>query len=142
MKIQKKFQGTVPENKILDTYSDSQTDVYSCNYVNKLNNYSTNEQVVGTWIDGKPLYRRTFVGNTGTSAQTVITSAYNNDTIRVVNAYGSVRVAGGGVNIGSYVNGNYFAGLFTHASELQLYFGQSLKNGTYMITIEFTKTTN
>ena len=128
--------------KVKNEYSTSNTDTYSCNQVNKMNSYSTTEQRIGTWIDGKPLYRRTFVGNTGTSSQTVITSAYNNDTIRVVNAYGSVRVAGGGVNIGSYVNGNYFAGLFTHASELQLYFGQSLKNGTYMITIEFTKTTD
>ena len=34
MKIRKAFQGTVPENKILDTYSQSQTDTYSCNYVN------------------------------------------------------------------------------------------------------------
>lgn len=34
MKIRKAFQGTVPENKILDTYSTSQTDTYSCNYVN------------------------------------------------------------------------------------------------------------
>ena len=24
-------------------------------------NYSTDEQVVGTWIDGKPIYQRTFV---------------------------------------------------------------------------------
>jgi hypothetical protein len=39
MKIQKKFQGTIPENKILDTYSASNTDVYSCNYINqKINN--------------------------------------------------------------------------------------------------------
>ena len=34
MKIRKAFQGTVPENKILDTYSTSQTDTYSCNFVN------------------------------------------------------------------------------------------------------------
>lgn len=34
MKIRKAFQGTVPENKILDTHSTSQTDTYSCNYVN------------------------------------------------------------------------------------------------------------
>ena len=34
MKIRKAYQGTVPENKILDTYSTSQTDTYSCNYVN------------------------------------------------------------------------------------------------------------
>lgn len=35
MKIKKMYQGAVPENKILNTYSDSQTDVYSCDYVNK-----------------------------------------------------------------------------------------------------------
>lgn len=34
MKIIKKFQGTVPDNKILDTYSTSQTDTYSCAYAN------------------------------------------------------------------------------------------------------------
>ena len=39
MKIQKKFQGTIPENKIMDTYSPSNTDTYSCNYINqKINN--------------------------------------------------------------------------------------------------------
>ena len=35
MKIKKMYQGTVPENKILNTYSDSQTDVYSCDAINK-----------------------------------------------------------------------------------------------------------
>lgn len=34
MKIKKMYQGTVPENKILNTYSDSQTDVYACNFIN------------------------------------------------------------------------------------------------------------
>ncbi len=28
-----------------------------------LDNYSTKEQVVGTWIDGKPLYQKTIVTN-------------------------------------------------------------------------------
>ena len=104
--------------------------------------YSTTEQKIGTWIDGKPIYRRSFAGNTGTSAQVVITSAYNNNTIRVVNAYGSIRTSSGGTNIGSYVNGNYYSVLFIHSNELQLYFGSSLKSGTYMITIEFTKTSD
>lgn len=35
MKIRKAFQGTIPENKILDTYSESKTDTYSCNQINK-----------------------------------------------------------------------------------------------------------
>ena len=41
MKIRKAFQGTVPENKILDTYSTSQTDTYSCNYVNNKTKFKT-----------------------------------------------------------------------------------------------------
>lgn len=36
MKIRKAYQGTVPENKILDTYSTSTTDSYSANYVNSI----------------------------------------------------------------------------------------------------------
>lgn len=36
MRIQKKFQGTVPKNKILNTHSDSETDTYSCNKINEL----------------------------------------------------------------------------------------------------------
>lgn len=36
MKIKKMYQGTALENKILNTPSDSQTDVYSCNYINNL----------------------------------------------------------------------------------------------------------
>lgn len=64
MKIKKMFQGEIPENKIMSAYSDSQTDSYSCDYINtelkkiKENVFSTEEQKIGTWIDGKPLYRK------------------------------------------------------------------------------------
>lgn len=44
--------------------TESDTDVYSCNYINNLNTYSTEEKRVGTWIDGKPLYRKTITFNT------------------------------------------------------------------------------
>lgn len=63
MKIRKAYQGTVPENKILDTYSESQTDTYSCNYVNKSNDYSTTETVIGKWVNGKNIYRQVYTGN-------------------------------------------------------------------------------
>lgn len=36
MKIRKKFQGVLPEHKILDTISSSQTDTYSCRKINEL----------------------------------------------------------------------------------------------------------
>lgn len=31
--------------------------------IENLTTYSTEEKVVGTWIDGKPIYQKTFVGN-------------------------------------------------------------------------------
>ena len=46
--------------------TNSETDVYSCNYVNNVDdkfNYSSNEQIVGKWIDGKTLYRKVITFN-------------------------------------------------------------------------------
>lgn len=48
--------GVVAE--VVNTQTESDTDVYSCNYINNLNAYSTEEKRVGTWIDGKPLYSK------------------------------------------------------------------------------------
>ena len=36
MKIKKIYQGSLPENKILNENSNSQTDTYSCDYLNNL----------------------------------------------------------------------------------------------------------
>lgn len=54
-------------NKLQDNVEDamksertsSNTDTYSCNYINECKTYSTNETLTGeTWIDGKPIYRK------------------------------------------------------------------------------------
>lgn len=68
MRIKKMYQGTVPENKILDTYSTSATDTYSCNYINGLETYSTSETRIGTWIDGRPIYRKVITDTTSRTA--------------------------------------------------------------------------
>lgn len=53
MRVKKMFQGKVPENKILSTYSDSQTDTYSCDYVNHIVESGSNENGSWTkWSDG------------------------------------------------------------------------------------------
>lgn len=36
MKIRKKYQGVLPDNKIVNTESNSQTDTYSCDYINNM----------------------------------------------------------------------------------------------------------
>lgn len=43
-------------NQMQDNIEDAIGDV------NEKLNYSTNEKVVGTWIDGKPIYRRIYYG--------------------------------------------------------------------------------
>lgn len=116
--------------------------VNSINEVNNKFNYSTTEQVIGKDENGKPIYKRSFSGTTRDYDFTVFTSDYNTNSIIIRKAYGSIQTANGGVAIGGYVNSNYFAGLFIHSEELQIYYGPSLKQANYNITIEFTKTTD
>ena len=113
-----------PSNQIHDAYSTSTTDTYNCNYINGIDenvgdltqlnttnkssmvnsinevnnkfNYSTEEQVIGKWINGKPLYRKIVSGNVPQSDQypTVATGITNLDkvvSISVVLAYGDNR---------------------------------------------------
>ena len=113
-----------PSNQIHDAHSTSTTDTYTCNYINGIDenvgdltqlnttnkssmvnsinevnnkfNYSTEEQVIGKWIDGKPLYRKIVSGNVPQSDQypTVATGITNLDkvvSISVVLAYGDNR---------------------------------------------------
>ena len=65
MKIKKMYQGTIPENKIMNTKSDSKTDVYSCDYLN-----------------GKILYE-----NSNGSAETIILSD-NKNNYKYLEIYG------------------------------------------------------
>ena len=66
MRIKKTSETTPTTAQVVNVESNSTTDTYSCDKINdKVKEvYSTTEQVVGTWIDGKPLYRK--VINMGT----------------------------------------------------------------------------
>lgn len=56
--IIKAFQSVGVIAEVVNAQTESDTNVYSCNYINNLNTYSTEEKRVGTWIDGKPIYRK------------------------------------------------------------------------------------
>ena len=53
--------------------------------------YSTNETVIGTWIDGKPLYRRYFNFTTGSKSgnQYIMNIPNYSDIERITNIYGT-----------------------------------------------------
>lgn len=103
--------------------------------------YSTSEQIVGKDENGKNVYKRTFSGTTSdTLNSTTITTDYSGKNIVVKSACGSIyNPSGGGVNVGGYVNENFYCGLYLHENELQIYYGNACKNYNYNITIEFTK---
>lgn len=79
MRIKKVSQTTSTQAQVVDGYSTSATDSYSCNYVNGMNTYSTNEIRVGTWMN-KPLYRKVLdVGSkTFSSGDNYIAHGINN----------------------------------------------------------------
>lgn len=56
--IIKAFQSSGVVANVVQVETDSQDDVYSCDYINNKLSYSTTEKQIGTWIDDKPLYRK------------------------------------------------------------------------------------
>lgn len=97
MKIKKQFQGVIPENKILNTESTSQTDTYSCEYINEQVKevYSTEETAIGTWIDGKKLYRKVInvtIPSTNTDGQISEKMIdISNNINKVIKTYGYIE---------------------------------------------------
>ena len=88
MKIKKTYQGTVPENKIVNTYTESGTDTYGCDYINNINTYSTSEVKTGdTWIDGKPIYRKVIVETTVNTGSNVLNLDSSIDTMTNYTVY-------------------------------------------------------
>ena len=57
MEIKKVAPTTSLPAQVVNTYNTSNTDTYSCDYINGLHNFSTTEEVIGTWL-GKPHYRK------------------------------------------------------------------------------------
>ena len=124
--------------QVVNGYSTSSRDSYSCNYVNNINTYSTDEIRIGTWM-GKPLYRKVFTGDVSSSS---IEHGLTN--VSFVNSYGymmsgggafvplpSVRPTNAGYYIGYYVTNQYI--IFDKAADA---------NGVATITLEYTKTTD
>lgn len=144
MRIKKKFQGTIPENKILDTYSSSNTDTYSCNQVNKLNSYSTTEQRIGTWIDGKSLYRKTFDVDLGTATYyelNVSDLKIENVMFDTSHSYFIQDIYR--LQFGFYAGATDWARMYSYTNAIVLQFGNSYTSKkTAVVTIEYTKTTD
>ena len=142
MRIKKVSQTTATQAQVVDGYSTSTTDSYSCNYVNGMNTYSTDEIRIGTWIDGKPIYRKVIARNQSiTNGTSIAVSSLNIDEL--------IKI--GAINQNQSSNFKFFGSYYDSSSEklnihlnnndIQVWSGTGV-NYTSTIWIEYTKTTD
>lgn len=114
MKIRKVEPSVGILGKILNIFSNSNKDSYSCKYINDtygggIKNYSTNEVKLNEkWIDGKPIYRKVVnMGNLLNNNTKSVKHGLSNFVIRTINGAatnGSVCIGISGFNDEVYIS--------------------------------------
>lgn len=120
------------------------TDSASTTIEQKPTHYSTDEQVVGTWIDGKPIYQKTFTGTTSatTSSDSVAGIISNFDTL--VDSTGTIFLSGTwGVNQHSLPYNNVAEYYVDDSNQVIIHKQNEIANSKqYMVTLQYTKFTD
>lgn len=108
---------------------------------------STTEKRVGTYLNNKPLYQRTFTGTIGTlNTETIVNSNANNiDKLFLIN--GCVIKSGYIATLPYSYGGNIFMNVLKNDSNnivIQYYSTSNTfyEGGTYYLTVQYTKTSD
>lgn len=105
------------------------------NILNDKFNYTQEEQRIGTWIDGKPIYR--IVASINLQNHTSWTNLVHISNLkRVINIYGSLNNA----NIPRYESPSYFTQFLYENNYIKVMCNGN--NGDGYLVIEYTKTTD
>ena len=141
---------TFPEKRGLNTddINDIASGEISNGFVQSSSCYSTEEQVIGKWIDGKPLYQKTFEGRTPSTLNTAENFClFNNgeifENIIIVDGFSTdekstptyTSIQGG--------NGNSSWSVWANPTAIRNKFNDSTRlHNKAWITIRYTKTTD
>lgn len=132
-------------SNVVNEYSESDTDVYSCDYVNEMDKYSTIETKTNkVWTDGKPIYRKVLSGTLPTGAgSNSFASAFTTGDM-IINVSGMVKSSyNSWWGISTYFSENaYNISYRTNAtrSSLTLECGANYSTSSqYIIIVEYTK---
>lgn len=146
MRIKKVSETTPTQSQIINNYSDSAKDTYSCNYVNSMDRYSTDEVKTNkVWIDGKPIYRKVLLGKLPTGEGE---NSFNFSNINIIDFNGKIEAnSGAKFKINTYYSPypNYSISGFISSTgdSLKIECGSNYNtNSGYEIVIEYTKTTD
>lgn len=118
--------------------STSTTDALSANQGRNITTYSTTETRIGTWIDGKPLYRRVY------SQSGVSTISLNDLSYDYINIVSSMLTISGYRRNPYYTsNSDYFRVLISGSKQLLAETSGSAQDiSNWSTVIEYTKTTD
>ena len=107
-----------------------------------LSNYSTTETVVGTWVDGKPIYRKVVQSNAHITGSGAI--AHNIQNLGTV-----VNFEGWYIKDGAYFtlpyshsNTRYLIGVFINTTDINFRCGDLADFDASYFILEYTKTTD
>lgn len=109
--------------------------------------YSTTEQVIGTWIDGKPLYQKCFTGTLTSSERiaTILESDISSDLDKICYLGGIVEESSvSGHPIPYWKGSNDYANAFITGvgSDILVECGSQHGYGDFVLTVKYTKTTD
>lgn len=115
-----------------------------CESTEQKDTYSTNEIKVGTWVDGKPVYRKVIEGVTSGTPDTEYVIHTISNIKKTVSYYGSI-LDNNMVShkIGTYLSAQYNSVVFVDTSgNVYMRHGSAMVNKSYSLIIEYTKTTD
>ena len=137
---------------VYDNYTESLNDTYSCNYINEVSTYSTQEHMIGSWGD-KPLYSKTYtftVNHTGGNSTVETNYAHgisNIDTVFIDQAHSYAASSGNSYILGrTYINNGAIAlamSAIVDSTNIrsEIYYRGSI-TFDFTITLNYTKTTD
>lgn len=146
MRIKKTSATTPIQAQVVNTYSDSQINSYSCDYINDLQTYNTTETRIGTWTDGKPIYRKSVV------VETLVYSTANTEyELMTINNLKDIVELNGVLWASSrtylhqlpyYNNGNITKVFYKTDGKIYFQSSDTWSNAKVIATVEYTKTTD
>lgn len=109
--------------------------------IGSITDYSTTEKVVGTWIDGKPIYQKTFSGVLSTSS-TEESIAHNISNVDLcIERKGFIVSNNFAIQFGFY-NGSEYNNIFMDKTNLNFRHSRVYAGCPYKVTVLYTKTTD
>lgn len=103
--------------------------------------YSTEEQVIGTWIDSKPIYRKLFTGSTETGENLSVVFENDASIDKIINCYGNIQGQSGEQL--AFLSDKHALLLNANHTTITYFFNNTDSYSySYEAVIEYTKTTD